>query len=420
MRLRGYDDYPVTLGDEMRGQRASLGKTLLDAEFDLRIKVKVLRAIEDCDLEGFPNMSVVAGYVRSYARYLGMDTDDTYRRFCAESGYRSPTAGLGGPASYQAAAGQVAAGQVAAGQAMLAGAASGADLTRSRFAVRPAPARLGARVSLGALTSALALVGLIAGLGYGGYALLQDIQRVGFAPLPQGPEIVADAPLIAPPPVEAPLAARPDAAAYEGDGVLLAAAPAELPPPVLPARDGPISAIDPATSGLFAPARAAAAERAAEPSAGGGGLSGSRSPDGPNGGMRITLSPEEAELAEPLLAAALPPAPPRVVLHATAEAWIRVRDGEAVIFEGTLPPGGQYEVPGRVGTPLLRAGNAGALYVLVNGAPYGPVGSSAAVLKNLSLRAEDITGHMPAASAAAIPAGPDGEPLRRAEASMAQ
>lgn len=403
MRLRGYDDYPVTLGDEMRGQRATLGKTLLDAEFDLRIKAHQLRAIEDCDLEGFPNMSVVPGYVRSYARYLGMDADEAYRRFCAESGYVSPSAGLG-PATPRE------------GRPMP-GAAPGPDLTRSRFAVRPAPVRLGARVSLGALTSALALLGLIGGLGYGGYALLQDIQRVGFAPLSQAPEIIADAPLIAPPPVEPAVTAAPDPAVYEGDGILLAAAPSELPPPELPARDGPISAIDPDSSGLFAPARAAAAESPAEPRAAGPGY---HTPDGPNGGMQLTLSPEEAALAEPLIAAALSAAPPRVVLHATDAAWIRVRDGEAVIFEGTLPPGGEYEVPVRAGAPLLRAGNAGALYVLVNGAPYGPVGSSAQVLKNLSLRAGDITGQVPSATAAALTTGPDGDPLRRAEAGVSR
>jgi hypothetical protein len=408
MRLRGFDDYPVTLGDEMRGQRATLAKTLLDAEYELRIKANVLRAIEDSDLEGFPNMSVVAGYVRSYARYLGMDPDDAYRRFCAESGYRSPSAGLGAATSRQGAAGR------AGGSAV-----SGADLIRSRFAMSPAPARLGARVSLGALTSALALIGLIAGLGYGGYALLQDIQRVGFAPLPQAPEIIADAPLIAPPVVEAALIGRPEAAVYEGDGVLLAAAPAELPPPLLPSRDGPISAINPETSGLFAPARAAAAEAPLEPPGvpGGGAL---RTPDGPNGGFRISLSPEEAALAEPILAAAMPPAPPKVVLHATDEAWVRVRDGEAVIFEGILPPGGRYEVPERVVAPVLRAGNAGALYVLVDGAAYGPVGNSAAVLKNLSLKPGDIAAQVPQASATAIAVGAHDATERRAEATLAR
>ena len=135
--------------------------------------------------------------------------------------------------------------------------------------------------------------------------------------------------------------------------------------------------------------------------------------------MRITLSPDEAALAEPVLASARAAAPPKVVLHATEETWIRVRDGEAVIFEGILQPGDQYEVPGRARAPLLRTGNAGALFALLDGAPYGPIGSSSVVLRSASLRAEDIAGQVPEASHWALPAGSGSGSLRRADASVA-
>jgi hypothetical protein len=396
MRLRGYDEYEVTLGDEMRGERASLGKTLHDAEYDLRIKGKVIRAIEDCDLDGFPNDSVVAGYVRSYSRYLGLDQEDCYRRFCAESGFRSPVSALGGyDRSAQAGGLQ---------NIVAAGAALGTGLTQSRFAVKTAPIRLSARVSLGGLTSVLAMVGLIAGLGYGGYALLQDIQRVGFAPLTEAPEVVSEAPLISPPSVESGLLLRPDAEAYQGGGVLAVAAPAELPPPTLPARDGPISAIDPATSGVFRdPARdrdpALAPALALAPA---------------------TASPDPM-LIEPMLAETIPSGPPTIVVHATDAAWIRVRDGDdVVVFQGTLAAGGRFEIPQRVTAPLLRAGNAGSVYVLVDGAPYGPVGTSDRVVKNLSLLAADIESRVPQANGETIGAEPDGDTLERAEAVLPQ
>ena len=175
MELRGFDSYPITLGDEMRGERASLGKSLEDAERDLRIKARLIVAIENCDLEGFPNKGVVPGYVRSYARYLGMDPEDCYQRFCQESGFQSPATAMLG------------AGGSRAQQAPVRG--FGAELARSRFAAPPMRNRFQARVSLGALTSTAALLALIAGLGYGGYALLQDIQRVGFAPIPEAPVI---------------------------------------------------------------------------------------------------------------------------------------------------------------------------------------------------------------------------------------
>ena len=402
MELRGFDDYEVTLGDEMRGQRATLGRTLLDAESDLRIKANVLRAIEDCDLDGFPNPSVIAGYVRSYARYLQMDPDESYRRFCAESGYRSPVAELGRPRTTPD-------GSPAA--AVTGSFAAGADLVRSRFAMRPAPSRLGARISLSGVVSALTLVALVGGLGYGGYALLQDIQRVGFAPLPEAPDIIAEAPLIAPPEIDAGLAQAPDAEAYAGGGALAAVVAPEAPPPLLAGRDGPISAIDPATSGLFVSAPPPVDEPvwAEDESA-------ATADEGPAGGAAMAAL---AALPTEAVPAADPPAPPRIEIHATGAAWIRIREGEGTIFEGTLPAGGSFSLPARLKSPELRTGNAGAVYLRVGEAVYGPVGAPGSVVSGLSLRLDDIETALPTASASAIrPA--DEEPVERAAADLVQ
>ncbi|MGB1154130.1 MAG: helix-turn-helix domain-containing protein, partial [Paracoccaceae bacterium] len=73
--LKGFDDYQLTLGDLMRGERATLGKSLLDVQRELRIKASYVSAIENCDPEAFDTPSFVAGYVRSYAKYLGMPPD---------------------------------------------------------------------------------------------------------------------------------------------------------------------------------------------------------------------------------------------------------------------------------------------------------------------------------------------------------
>lgn len=400
MRLRGYDEYDVTLGDEMRGERASLGKSLDDAERDLRIKAHVIRAVEDCDLDGFPNDSVVAGYVRSYARYLGLDPEDCFRRFCAETGFRSPAAGISIAKSSQHGLQSI----------VSAGAALGGGLTQSRFAVKSAPANFGARISLGGLTSALMLLALIGGLGYGGYALLQDIQRVGFSPLSEAPEVVAEAPLITPPSVDGGLLRRPDAEAYAGEGAL-AAAPAELAPPILPSRDGPIADIDPATSGVY---RIALPEP--EPAA-------EQSPQidprlaGPAWGDVEPAAPVPDQAA----ASTVPEGgPTTVTIHATSEAWIRVRDGETTtIFEGTLQAGEQFSLPERVTEPVLRVGNAGAIFLSVDGTAYGPVGALGSVVKNFSLRAETFTTVMPEVSASAIGVTLSG-PLQRAEAQLSQ
>ena len=86
-KVNGFDSYTLLLGEELRGERATLGKSLLQVQKDLKIKAAYISAIENCDLEAFTNRGFVAGYVRSYARYLQMDPDDVYERFCLESGY---------------------------------------------------------------------------------------------------------------------------------------------------------------------------------------------------------------------------------------------------------------------------------------------------------------------------------------------
>ncbi|HHY02571.1 MAG TPA: DUF4115 domain-containing protein, partial [Paracoccus sp.] len=84
----GFDDFEMRLGDVMRGERATMGKSLLDVQRELRIRASYVAAIENSDLSAFDAPSFVSGYVRSYARYLGMDQDWVFRRFCEESGFQ--------------------------------------------------------------------------------------------------------------------------------------------------------------------------------------------------------------------------------------------------------------------------------------------------------------------------------------------
>jgi len=96
--VSGFGTYEYSLGDELRGERATLGKTLLDIQRDLRIKAAYIAAIEDAKPEVFPNPSFVPGYVRSYARYLGLNPDEVFQRFCQESGFTSAAAAAAAPA----------------------------------------------------------------------------------------------------------------------------------------------------------------------------------------------------------------------------------------------------------------------------------------------------------------------------------
>lgn len=63
-----------------------MGKSLLDVQRDLRIKAVYISAIENGDIDAFPNKAFIAGYVRSYARYLKVDPEDFLREFCEFSG----------------------------------------------------------------------------------------------------------------------------------------------------------------------------------------------------------------------------------------------------------------------------------------------------------------------------------------------
>ena len=88
-KVNGFDSYTLLLGEELRGERATLGKSLLQVQKDLKIKAAYISAIENCDLDAFPNKGFVAGYIRSYARYLNLNPEEIYERFCTESGFSS-------------------------------------------------------------------------------------------------------------------------------------------------------------------------------------------------------------------------------------------------------------------------------------------------------------------------------------------
>ena len=84
---KSFDDFEVRLGDTMRGERATMGKSLLNVQRELRIKAAYIATIENADSSAFDTPGFIAGYVRSYARYLNMDADQAFETFCRESGF---------------------------------------------------------------------------------------------------------------------------------------------------------------------------------------------------------------------------------------------------------------------------------------------------------------------------------------------
>ncbi len=69
-----------------------------------------------------------------------------------------------------------------------------------------------------------------------------------------------------------------------------------------------------------------------------------------------------------------------------------------MLFTGTLAAGDRFELPEEVTAPVLRAGNAGAVYIVVGGVAFGPLGEGPVVAKNVLLTAEAVKAAYPAAT----------------------
>ncbi|MBC7736739.1 MAG: DUF4115 domain-containing protein [Candidatus Saccharibacteria bacterium] len=360
VRPKGFDDFDLRLGDLMRGERATLGKSLLDVQRDLKIKASYIAAIENADVSAFETQGFVAGYVRSYARYLGMEPDATFARFCREANF-----------------------EVAHG---MSAAASTASLTavRNRLPLPenrdpfvngsfiPRAESIFSKVQPSAVGSLAVLVALIGALGYGGYSVLQEVQRVQLAPVNEAPSVVAEIDPLGNVKGDAPLvrSAPMVAAATQGDRPFR---PEALSVPVLTARDGPIAAIKPQD---VSPSVQQVAE---------------------------LVQPGGQTFANPVASASDPAATdtavqvvaetaPGVAILAVRPSWVRVSAGDGtVLFEKILDAGERYVVPPLQQAAVLRSGNSGSVYFLVNGKTFGPAAPGAQVVKNVSLSADSLT-----------------------------
>ena len=361
---KGFDDFELRLGDVMRGERATMGKSLLDVQRELKIKATYIAAIENCDVSAFETQGFVAGYVRSYARYLGMEPDWAFARFCGEANF-AVAHGMSAAAS--------SAGITAARSRPT---VYGDPLANPNASFVPRAESMLARVEPGAVGSIFVLIALISAIGYGGWSVLQEVQRVQLAPIDQAPTVVAEidplgnvdgsaAPLVRSAPATATsddvVAANDRTAQPDLMGRLYR--PEALDVPVLVSRDGPISSI--------------------RPSVGSTALSGSET----------TATDFDAQAAAIDAAVQVVAAnAPAVELLAVRPSWVRVQSADGtVLFEKNLDAGERYVVPQMEEPAVLRAGNSGSVYFAVNGVTYGPAAPGAQVVKNVVLSPESLT-----------------------------
>jgi cytoskeleton protein RodZ len=75
----------------------------------------------------------------------------------------------------------------------------------------------------------------------------------------------------------------------------------------------------------------------------------------------------------------------RIVLRATADAWVQVRDRAGpVLLNRTLHPGETWEVPAKPNL-LLTTGNAGGTDIVVDGVATPSLGGSGVVRRDVPL-----------------------------------
>ena len=376
--LKGYDDYEVRLGDIMRGERATLGKTLADAEADLRIGAEYLEAIENSDLDSFDTPGFVPGYVRSYAAYLGLDPEASFARFCEENGF-----------SLDISVGRISAKRDGGGlRAVPAGAAAPVDPVTFDAARREAagPSMIG-RIDAGAIGSAVVLMTIIGLTGYGGWTFFTEIQRVQISSVEDEPFVLSDLDALAESGVQT---VAPDENSMrvelirQGSGLDSFTAPGATPRPYQSAvvLDLPINEIDPdevsalRAKNLSRPARPVALAEAAEFPA-------------------LSTPPRIQERPAPqTVAQAAPP----IRLVAVRPVWVRITSaGGNVTYERIMNAGEVYEVQDQSEPPTIRIGESGSLYFEVAGELLGPAGEKGSVTDDLALSQKTLAARYGAA-----------------------
>ena len=342
---RSFDDFDLRLGDMMRGERATMGKSLLDVQRELRIRASYIAAIENCDPSAFDTPGFIAGYVRSYARYLNMDPEDAFAQFCAESGF-TVAHGMSEKASSVR--------KPVVSAAMPAGTRDPLADPRIPFTARDAS--VWSRIEPGAIGSVMVLLLLIGGIGYGGWSVLQEVQRVQVAPVDQTPLVYSELD-----PLQSAMAPSVDPT-LEDDGVAGVFTPPSrdfydrlqrpeaLDRPVLVARDGPISTLDPDRGGAYAQFGAA--------------------PSLPS----VDQSPAPLRIAD------FP-----VSVLAVRPVFVRITGEDGIALEsGILNGGDRFDLPADAGTAAIEVGVADAIYFAVGEQVFGPVDGD-------TLRQGDVT-----------------------------
>jgi len=71
----------MTIGEKLRNAREENGITLAEVENETKIRRKYIIALENEDFDVLPGKVYVKGFLRNYARFLGVDGDDLVNEY---------------------------------------------------------------------------------------------------------------------------------------------------------------------------------------------------------------------------------------------------------------------------------------------------------------------------------------------------
>lgn len=329
--LRGYHDYEHSLGDELRGRRASMGKGLLDVQKELGIKPWIIVAIEKADPKSFDSPWMIGPLVKSYARYLGMDAEEAYARFKAEGNSETKAAGgMGKLPKLKVPSHAIRKSSAAVNLTIL------SDQGFSRFNGSSSNFKL----SASAILSSVVVAALCAGIIYLGWTVYRGFQKIGVETVSNQ---FADAGNSAVPTTTVTVQSRIR----------------QEPPKDFSGGIG-IAELDPDNQGVYA--SSGSNDAIGTELANNSGLSTGE----PNLG-----SDEQIDLGQPLAGE-----PDRVAIVGSSDVWVRVYNqfnGDIIVKEGILKAGEEFVVPTEGGPFFLRTGLSTNTYFRIGAAVYGPV-----------------------------------------------
>ena len=361
--FESYDSYDISLGELLRGERATLGKSCLDVQNDLKIKVQYIKAIEKCDIRSLENKSFIAGYVRTYAKYLGLDPDYVYDRFCEESGFISSDLNSFRPEKKRKK------------EKISASPINSNFLSLSKFSENKFKISLTGNFVIKKLLPLCSLFLILFGVSYWTMQIILDIQRLEIIPIDQEPyssvelqnvnkELFAL--------TNKNFVARDlnlDSIENKSLGNLYSTRDEIFP--VVQNRDSPISKIDPNSYGLFLKT-----EKMLNP---------------------IIIEKELVETHKDLIKTeeekplVLRPRVPTLKLFAFDKSWIRLKDQKGnIYFERNLKKGEELIIPNELFSGSLRAGNSTKVFFIIDDNIFGPLSNKGSVVKNFSVDPKNI------------------------------